>query len=65
MNKIQFLAEDLPSRVGCSSYLHSHYETVYTVDLRNIIISLGKINNYGVYMVTSLRPSHCFYLFAR
>lgn len=63
MNKIQFPAEDLPSR--SSSHLHPHYETVYTADLRNIIISLVKINNYGVYMITSLRPSHSFYLFAR
>lgn len=47
------------------SDLHPRYATVYTGNLRNIIINLGEINNYGVYAVAAFRPPRRFYLFAR
>lgn len=67
MNKIRYPGEDLRDSTRLLVVFASalRRDRVYTAGLRNIIISLGKINNYGVYTVTSLRPSHCFYLFAR
>lgn len=67
MNKIQYPGEDLrdSTRLGRICIRITTRPCMYTAGLRNIIISLGKINNYGVYTVTSLRPSRRFYLFAR
>lgn len=62
MNKIRLRAEDFAesTRYNSSlSHLHPHYASVYA-GLRNIIISRGKINNYGVYLATSLRVLSSF-----
>lgn len=65
MNKIQYPGEDLRDSTRLGRICIRITTSMYTAGLRNIIISLGKINNYGVYTVTSLRPSRRFYLFAR
>lgn len=65
MNKMQIPAEELPDRLGttkCRSHLRTAVRNtglvcIPAVHLRNIIISLGKINNYAVYLLSSLSLS--------